>query len=122
MGSRQDPRNFLQAPGVITLIRNTGGNLKVWDYLAIAKKAFPNIRMAQMRAPDFKKISQSCAGRDPVRLHPSLYKALKLIFPTDVCSIVKDGRVTTDIGTGSLGQSFGVLTPLDFRPVCVEGN
>lgn len=44
--STEDPSNFPNPSGVITLIRNTGGNLKVCDYLAGVKDAFPIIRMA----------------------------------------------------------------------------
>lgn len=60
-----------------------------------------------------------CAGRGLVLLHPSLHRALKLTFPTDVGVIVQDSRITTDIGTESLEQSLGVLTPIDFHPIYV---
>lgn len=50
---------------------------------------------------------------------PSLYRDLKLTYPTDVGGIVTDDRITTDIETGNLGQSVGVLASADFRPVCV---
>lgn len=39
--SKEDSRNFPNAPRVVTLIRNTGGNLKAWDQLAGNKDAFP---------------------------------------------------------------------------------
>lgn len=63
--STEDPRNFPDDPGRITLLRNTGENLKVWDHLADAKDAFHNIRMAQIESPFLKKMSQICAGRVP---------------------------------------------------------
>lgn len=43
--STEDPRKFPKALRVITLVRNTGSNLKVLDYQTEAKSAFPNIRM-----------------------------------------------------------------------------
>lgn len=36
---REDSKNFLYSPGVITLIRNMGGKLKVWDLLNTAPKS-----------------------------------------------------------------------------------
>lgn len=34
--STEDPRNFLEVPEVIILTRNSGGKLKVWDFLGEA--------------------------------------------------------------------------------------
>lgn len=58
-------------------------------------------------------------GRVPVLIHPSLYRPLKLIFPKDVSGIVTNGWIMSNLGTGTPGQSVGVLTPADFRQVCV---
>lgn len=91
--STEHPHNFPNASGVITLVRNTGGNLKVWDYLVGAKDTFPNIRMIQKESPVLRKMSNL------VSLHPS--------FSTDASRIVSDGRISTDIGTGNFGQSVG---------------
>lgn len=44
----EDPRNFPHAPGVITLVRDTGGYRKVWIHLSEAKKAYPKIRVVQL--------------------------------------------------------------------------
>lgn len=52
-----------------------------------AKNAFPKIRMAQIESPELKKISAYCVGKISVLLHSSLYRVLKLMFPTDVGSI-----------------------------------
>lgn len=46
--SMEDPLNFPKIPGEITLIRNMGGNLKVFGYLVEAKSAFLYIRMVQI--------------------------------------------------------------------------
>lgn len=52
---------------------------------------------------ELKKLSKFFSGRVPVLLHPSLYRAVKLAYPTDVDGTIRDGRITTEIGTGSLG-------------------
>lgn len=70
--STEGLNNFLNAPGVVTLIRNMDGNLKVWGHLAGARDAFPKIRMAQIELPALKKMSQMCLGRVLVLLHPLL--------------------------------------------------
>lgn len=117
--STEDPRNFPKAPGVITCVRDTGAYLRVWSHLFEAKEAFPNIRMFDMEDPSIRRLRQFCAGRVPVLIHPSLYRAIKLIYPMDVGGIALDGRITSELGVGSLGQSVGVLSSSDFRPVCV---
>lgn len=117
-GKSEDPRYFARAEGLITP-RNTEGNLKIGDHLSGTKDTFPQIKMAQIESLELKIMAQICAWRIPVALHPSLYRALKLTYPTDVSGSVTDGRITTDIETGNLGQSVGVLIPADFCPVCV---
>ena len=47
----------------------------------------------------------------------SFYRSLKLRYPMDVGGITRDDRVSTELGTGSLRQAVGILTPKDFRPV-----
>lgn len=74
------------------------------------KMPFPNLRWLKLSYLNF------CAGRVPGLFHPSLCRALKLTFPADVGGIVTDGRITTDIGTGSLEQSVGHMTSTEFRP------
>lgn len=91
----------------------------MWDHLAEAKDAYPKIRMIQIKSPDLKKMLQLCSGRVLLLFHSSLYRVLNLTFLTDVGGIVSDGRITTDIGTGSLGQYVRVQTPADFCPICV---
>lgn len=53
-------------------------------------------------------------------LHPSLYRAVKLTYPMDISGIVLEGRMTSELGVGSLGQSVSIFSNSDFRPVCVE--
>ena len=35
----------------------------------------------------------------------------------DVGGITRDDRVSTELGTGSLRQAVGILTPKDFQPI-----
>lgn len=41
------------------------------------------------------------------------------MYSTNASGIVLDKRITSKIGTSSLGQSVGALTPADFWPVYV---
>lgn len=41
-----------------------------------------------------------CPGIVPILPHPSLCRALKLRYLTDVAGIVLDGRITSEFGTG----------------------
>lgn len=107
----KDPSNFPDTSGVITLIQNTWDDLKVWDHLAGAKDTLPKLRMVQIESPCLKKLLQHCAGRVPVLLQASLYRELELTFLTDVGNIISEGRITPDIGTGSLGQSDSFRFP-----------
>lgn len=66
-----------------SLIRNTGCNLKVWDQVAEAIEAFPNIRMFKIDSPLLKHLGQYCPGRVLVLLYFSLYWGIKLTFPTE---------------------------------------
>ena len=51
-----------------------------------------------------------CSDRVPIYVHPCFYSALKLKYPLDVGGISWDGRVTIELGTGSLRQADGILT------------
>ena len=35
----------------------------------------------------------------------------------DFGGITRDDRLSTELGTGSLRQAVGILTPKDFRPI-----
>lgn len=67
-----------------------------------AKESFLAIRMVEVGTPQLKNLQKFCAERGPVILHPELYRVLKLTYPMDVGSIVLDGRMTTEMETGSL--------------------
>lgn len=49
----------------------------------------------------------------------SLSSFSRVLPSMDVDRIVGNSRITSDIGTGSLGQSVGGPTPADFHPVCL---
>lgn len=59
--------------------------------------------------------------RGPILLHPLVFSALKLTFPTDVRKTILDGWIMSDIRSGSLGQSVRLFTLTDFHPVCLLG-
>lgn len=72
-------------------IQYVGGKLKVWDLLDTVQKLFPKINMTPVESDELKKkMAKLCAGSVPVSLHPLVYRALKLTFPTDVVGIVLD--------------------------------
>lgn len=91
---------------------------QAWGHLFEAKEAHPKIRVFELDNANLKILRHFCSGRVPVLLHPSLYQAVKLNYPMDVGCIVLDGRMTTELGTGSLRQSVGALATADFQPVC----
>lgn len=88
----------------------------MWYHLSEVKVVFSNIHVFELGSPKLKKLAKFCAGRVLVLLYPSLYKALRLTYPIDISSIVRNEWMTSKFGTGNLGQSVGVLIPTDFRP------
>ena len=70
-----------------------------------------DIRLAELENPSLKKILHKYTGRVPIYAHPCFYRALKLRYPMDIGGISRDGRVTNELGSGSLRQVFGILTP-----------
>lgn len=80
-----------------------GKYLKVWTNLYKAKDAVPEQSMAQTGTTDLKKLSRSCAEWVTGLFHLSEYRAFKLKYPIDVGGIVLDERMTSELGTESLG-------------------
>ena len=76
-----------------------------------------DIRLAELEHPSLNNVLSKCIGRVPVFVHPLFYRALKLRCPLNVGVISWVGRVTTELGTGSLCQAIGIFTPEDFRPL-----
>ena len=107
---------FRGAPMVTTFVRLAGNRTKeLWQLIEGASQA--DMRLAEMEHPSPKKMLTHCAGRVPIYVHPSFYKSLKLSYPLDVGGISRDGRVTTELGIGSLRQAVGILTPEDSQTV-----
>ena len=103
---------------VTTFVRSAGDRTKgVWKFLSTVCQTDTGIKLAELEHSSRKKCIPFCSGRVPILVHPSLYRSLKLRFPIDVGRITRDNRVTTELGTGSLRQAVGILTPKDFRPV-----
>ena len=82
----------------------------------MAEKAVLSVKLADWKQKPLRKISH-CAGRVSVYVHPSLYRALKLVPSQDVSRITVDGRLTTELGTGSLGIYGDSLVRWFFRLV-----
>ena len=111
-----NPYLFRGAPMVTTFVCMAGNRTReLWRFLLETSHA--NIRLAELEHPSLKKMSSFCSGRNPIYVHPSFYRALKLKYPMDVGGISRDDRITTELDTGSLRQAVGILTPEDFRPV-----
>ena len=111
-----NPYLFKNAAMVTTFVRSAGNRTKeLWHFLEGASRA--DVMLADLRHQSLKKLLPFCAGRVPILVHPSFYRSLKLRYPVDVGGITRDDRVSTELGTGSLRQAVGILTPKDFRPV-----
>ena len=111
-----NPHNFKNAPMLTTFVRTAGGRTKeLWQFIEEASRA--DVMLADTTNIMLKKMLPYCAGRVPILVHPSFYRSLKLRYPMDVGGITRDDRVSTELGTGSLRQAVGILTPKDFRPV-----
>ena len=113
-----NPRNFRGAPMVTTFIREAEGRVTgVWSMVKAAELAFSDIRMVDKEHPSLEHLKTFCSGRAPIYVHPSLYRALKVLYPRDVGGISHTNRVSVELGKGSMGQAVGVLTSTDFRSV-----
>ena len=103
---------------VTTFVRSAGDRTKgVWKFLSMVCQTDTGMKLVELEHPSLKKCIPFCSGRVPILVHPSLCRSLKLRFPIDVGGITRDNWVTTELGTGSLRQAVGILTPKDFRPV-----
>ena len=113
-----NPFNFKSAAMVTTFIRSAGDRTKgVWKFLDTVCQTDTGVKLAELEHSSLKRCLPFCSGRVPILVHPSFYRTLKVRFPLDVGGVSRDGRVNTDLGTGSLRQAVGILTPGDFRPI-----
>ena len=53
-------------------------------------------------------------GRVPVVTNPSLYRAVKLMYPRDIGGLAQDRAISNEMATVSMSQTVGVLTPAMF--------
>ena len=110
-----NPFNFRGVP-MVTTFRSVGSQTQgVCDFPNKASQTDAVVRLAELEHPSLKKMFSFCAGRVPIYVHPSFYSLLKVRYPMDVGGVSRDGRVTAELGTGSLRQAVGILTPEDFR-------
>ena len=111
-----NPYLFKGALMVTTFVHSAGNRTKeLWRLIEEASRV--DIRLAEMKHPSLNVMSTKCTGRVPIYVHPSFYRSLKLRYFMDVGGISRDGRVTNELGSGSLRKAVGILTPEDFRPV-----
>lgn len=59
-------------------------------------------QMAYMNDNQMIELKKYSTGSLPVYVHPSLYRALKLMFPGDIVSLSLDDTVKSEMGTGSI--------------------
>ena len=111
-----NPYLFRDAAKVTTFVHTAGNRTReLWRF--IQKASCADLRLAELEHSSLKKILPFCSGRVPILVHPSFYRSLKLRYPMDVGGITRDDRVSSELGTGSLRQAVGILTPKDFRPI-----
>ena len=111
-----NPYLFTNVPMLTTFVRSAGNRTKeLWHFIDEASRA--DAMLADTKNVMLKKMLPFCSGRVPILVHPSFYRSLKLRYPMDVGGITRDDRVSTELGTGSLRQAVGILTPKDFRPI-----
>ena len=89
----------------------------VWKFLDTVRQTNTGVVLAELEHSSLKRCLPFCAGRTPILVHPSLYRSLKVRFLLYVGGVSRKCRIMTELGTGSLRQAVGILTPEDFRPI-----
>ena len=103
---------------VTTFVHSVGSRThNIWKFLEEASQLRAGVRLAELQHPSLNKMFVNCAGRTPIYVHPSFYKAHKMRFPLDVGGLSRNGRVAAELGTSSLRQTIGIFTPEDFKPI-----
>ena len=111
-----NPYLFKDVPMLTTFVRTAGNQTKeLWQFIDDASRT--DVMLADTKNSMLRKMLPFCAGRVPILVHPSFYRSLKLRYTVDVGGITRDDRVSTELGTGSLRQAVGILSPKDFQPV-----
>ena len=113
-----NPVNCRSAAMVATFVRSAGDRTRgVWKFLNTVCQTDTGMKLAELEHSFLKRCLLFFSGMVLILVHPSFYKSLKVRFPLDVGGITRDDRVTTELGTGSLRQAVGILTPKDFWPI-----
>ena len=100
---------------VTTLIRAAGDRTKcVWQFLDTVRQTDMGVKLAELEHFSLRRCLPFSSGRVLILVHPSLYRSLKVRYPLDVS---RDDRANTELGTGSLRQAVGIITPEDFRHI-----
>ena len=101
---------------VTTFICSAGDRSKgVWKFLDTVRQTDTGVELAEYHS--LKRCLSYCTGRVLILVHPCLYRSLKVRFPMDVGGVSRNCRMTTELGSGSLRQAVGILTPGDFWPI-----
>lgn len=110
----EDPTNFPHAKMVLSVVRIGSGSRQAWGMIEV-KKTFETSPIIITENKELSKLKQFCAGRAPVVVHPSLYRALKLTFSCDVGGISHNGTIKTEMATESMGEAVGIFTQTMFQ-------
>ena len=103
--------NYRGAPMVTTFICSVSSHIhRVWWLLDRAGKADLDVRLVEL-----KKMLNFCSGWVLIYVHLCFYRAIKLRFPLDVGGLSRDGRVTTEISTGSLRHPHPQVFPNHYQ-------
>ena len=121
---------FIPFPRVLVLCEMQSVSARIWTRVAVSIFYDDNhyttgalLRkpvgrtLAELGHSSHNDTSNKCTGRVPIYVHPCFYRSLKQRFTSDVGGISRESRVITELGTGSLRQTVGILTPQDFWPV-----
>ena len=113
-----NPHNLRGEPMATAFVRSAGDRTRgVWKFLDTVCQNDMGISLAMLEDSSLHRMLNFSAGRVPILVHPSLYRCLKVRFPLDVGGVSRNGRVTIELGTGSLRQAIGILTHEGFRAV-----
>ena len=86
----------------------------VWNFLE--KASLVDIRLVELEHPSLKMLS-FCSRRVSIYAHPCFYRSLKLRYLLDIGGVFRDGRVMTELCTGSLRHTVDIFTPDDSRTI-----
>ena len=84
---------------VTIFVRPVGNRTReLWRFLEEASRT--DIRLAELEHPSLNIMLSKCTDRVPIYVHTCFYRALKLRYPINNGGISRDGRVTSELGSG----------------------